>query len=100
MSFFDKILNIIMLFQNDEHILNVHIGEKKYLVQDVLNNYEDLIGKTKSEAVKFFRDYNLLKKHTNEWIYEVQNNQKGLFIIILRFYQDELIKVSYSYFEY
>ncbi|MCY1662912.1 hypothetical protein [Chryseobacterium sp. SL1] len=100
MNFFDKIINVFKFFQDDVYIWNVRIGEKKYPVQDVLNNYENLIGKTKSEAVKFFREYNLLKKHSNEWIYEVKKTQRGLYLIILHFYQDELIKVNYSYFEY
>jgi len=103
MIFFNTVINIFKFFylsSNDNHIWNVRVGEKRHRVQDVLNNYEALIGNTKSEAVQFFRKYELIKKNSDKWIYEIKKTKKGDYIIILHFYQDNLIKVNYSYLEY
>lgn len=99
----NKVINIFRSFyvsSNDNHIWNVQVGEKSHRIQDVLNNYEVLIGNTKSEAVQFFRKHNLIKKDSNKWIYEIKRTNKGNYIIILHFYQNNLIKVNYSYLEY
>ncbi|PVV61257.1 hypothetical protein DD829_02660 [Chryseobacterium sp. HMWF035] len=103
MRFFNKIIDIFRLFYcsyNNKHLWDLRIGEKKHLVQDVLNNYEALIGNTKPEAISFFQDYKLIKKKSNKWIYEIKKTSKGDYIFILHFCQDNLIKVNYSYLEY
>lgn len=103
MRFLSLIIDTFSLFYysyNDKHLWDIRIGEKKHRVQDVLINYEYLIGSTKSDAMRFFRKYEIIKEDSNKWIYEIKKTKKGDYIMIIHFYHDNLIKVNYSYLEY
>lgn len=96
MGYFNKIINIFRASHEDKHIWDVRIGEKKFRIQDVLNNY-DLIGTSKEEIDVFFKKNNCYRKATDEWIYEVKNNSKGIYLVIISFEEEKPVKINYSY---
>lgn len=98
MGYISKIISLLTSSHNDKHIWNVRVGKKQYPVQEILNNY-DLLG-NKLEIKTFFEGYPCYKESSAEDIYEIKKNKKGIYILSVSFYQNQPVKVIYSYLQY